>query len=351
MNDLTVYLEDLEERIDADVEDDLYDQWSQFWNETCNYDFFVPKRKKRTPSQIEWPDVTVNEAIEDYDKMVLQQFKNCSDSLAVGNGSPLMVRANYGTGILPLLFGTELFLMGIDLDTLPTCRPLNDIGKIRTIVRKGVPEIDAGYSERVFEMGIIFKDIKDKYPKTGKHLHVYHPDLQGPFDVCEVVWGGDIFYALVDEPSLVKDLLEVVTETYVLFMRKWEQIIPFKPDLNPHWGALHRGTVTLRDDSAVNLSGDFFDEFIRPYDQRLLDEFDGGMCHFCGRGDHFIDRMCGMKGVYAVAMGQPECNDMEKIYKQTVDTGIKLIGLRREAADEAARNNRPLRGQSQTFPP
>ena len=42
-------------------------------------------------------------------------------------------------------------------------------------------------------------------------------------DICEVVWGSTIFYAALDEPALVKELLELAVATYTAFLRKWEQ--------------------------------------------------------------------------------------------------------------------------------
>ena len=149
---------------------------------------------------------------------------------------------------------------------------------------------------------------------------------------------------LVDKPDLVKSLLRLVTETYIQFMREWNQIVPPQDGYAPHWGMLHKGRIILRDDSAMNLSPLMFEEFIEPYDQRLLDEFGGGGIHFCGRGDHYILRVGEMKGVHAVNMSQPECNDMEIIFRNTIDKGIKLIGLRRDAGEAALGRGRELHG-------
>ena len=69
----------------------------------------------------------------------------------------------------------------------------------------------------------------------------------------------------------------------------------------------------------------------------LFSRFGGGAVHFCGRGDHFISDLCSVPGLYAINLIQPHLNDMEKIYKNTVDRGIKLIAFdvnraRRDAA-------------------
>jgi hypothetical protein len=142
----------------------------------------------------------------------------------------------------------------------------------------------------------------------------------------------------------VHALLDRVTETYARFMRQWEALIPPRDGLAAHWGMLHRGRLMLRDDSAMNLPPEMFDEFIRPYDQRLLAEFGGGVVHFCGRGDHYIRSLTEMNGLFAVNLSQPEYNDMERIFRHTVDRGIPLIGFSRAAAEAALAQGRDLHG-------
>ena len=99
----------------------------------------------------------------------------------------------------------------------------------------------------------------------------------------------------------------------------------------------------IRDDSAMNLSPNMFVEFVRPYDQKLLSAFGGGAINFCGRGDHFIEHASQMKGLYAIHMSQPECNDLEAIFRSTIDNNIKLLALKREVAEDAMRKGRDLR--------
>jgi hypothetical protein len=163
-------------------------------------------------------------------------------------------------------------------------------------------------------------------------------------DICELVWGSGLFLELMQEPDLVKEFLELITATYIAYMDRWHRIFPPEGDFAPHWGLMHRGTVMLREDSAMNLSPEMFREFIEPYDRRLLSRYGGGAIHFCGRGDHYIDRIPQMEEVFAVNLSQPEYNDMERIFRHTVDEGIQIIGLRREAAEEALANGRDLHG-------
>ena len=42
---------------------------------------------------------------------------------------------------------------------------------------------------------------------------------------------------------------------------------------------------------------------------------------------------------------QPALNDMETIFRHTVDRGINLLGLETEAAEQALGRGRPLHGR------
>jgi hypothetical protein len=338
-------LDDLEARIDPQEEDALLAAWCDFAEDRFRGAIFSPRRSRPAPPAVPWPYISVNAALDDFDLMALQQFGECSARLAEASGSALNVRPNYGTSILPLLFGVEPFIMDAELETLPTSQPLNDVAAIRRLVAAGVPDLTGGYGARVMEMGQRCVEIARQYPKISKYVFIYHPDLQGPMDICEVVWGSTIFYATRDEPVLVKEFLELACATYTAFLRKWEAVVPFRQDGNAHWGFFHRGKIMLRDDSAVNFSPRMFREFIAPYDQRLLDEFGGGAIHFCGAGDHFMAEMSKLRGLHAIQLSQPELNDMEAICRYTVDKGIKLLGLKREAAEAALARGRDLRGQ------
>ena len=71
-----------------------------------------------------------------------------------------------------------------------------------------------------------------------------------------------------------------------------------------------------------------------PYDDRLLRKYGGGVIHFCGKGDHYIDKIDKLPMVYGINMSQPEYNDMEIIYRNTVDRGIPLLAFSRNRAEQ-----------------
>ncbi|MFN2285890.1 MAG: hypothetical protein ACK2UQ_15855 [Anaerolineae bacterium] len=362
------YLDDLEARIDADVEERLYAEWKAFADGAfdgaiSSRAIFSPRRVRRSPPGIAWPHVSVNAALDDDDLMALQQLGPCSAALADGSGALMAARCNYGTGIMPTLFGAELFVMDEAMDTLPTSIPLGGLENatadgatqpvsamqaadaVKALLDRGVPDPHAELGGKVLAMAERYRELLEPYPKIRRYVHIYHPDMQGPMDICELLWGSGLFVALLEAPDLVKALLELVTETYIHFMRAWTDLVPFDDGYNVHWAMLHKGNIMLRDDSAMNLSPRMFETFIQPYDGRLLRKLGGGALHFCGRGDHYIQKAAEMEGLYAINLSQPEYNKMDVIFDHTVDRGINIIGLPRAAADAALARGRDLRGR------
>ena len=152
------FLDDLERRIDPRVEDAVQAEWESFTNGGFEGGIFSPRRAGKFPAGMEWPQVTVNRAQLDLDAMVIQQYGACSSQLANGAGSMMTVRANYGTGIMPSLFGAELFVMDEELNTLQTTRPLG-ADAIPVLLERGVPNMRAGLGAAVLDAGKRFAEI------------------------------------------------------------------------------------------------------------------------------------------------------------------------------------------------
>ncbi len=338
-------LDDLETRIDPQAEAKLRKEWVDFSYGRFHGGFFTPQRERHNPARFDWPSVSINAALEDFETMAIQQFGACSNVLAEAKGDLLNVRCNYGTGIMPSLFGLEMFIMEEPMNTLPTIRPLNDLTRIEKLLDAGVPDLQEGYGARVLEMGERFAEWMSPYPAILEFVQVYHPDMQGPMDVCELIYGSTLFTTLYDRPEMVKALLDLICDTYTRFLHAWYAIHPARTEGNCHWGLFHRGGIMLREDSAMNLSAKMVQEFILPYDERLLRTFGGGAIHFCGKGDHHIADLAELDHLYAINLTQPELNNMEHIFQHTVDKGINLLGLQRQAAEEATQRGRSLHGR------
>lgn len=345
------YLEDLESRVDPVVEEDVFAQWQRFWDRSIKDNFFVPIRPK-TPSKLDWPPVNVNDAIEDksFEQMLLQQLCGVNSVLAGETGMGLQIRANYGSNIIPSLFGVEVVMMEREINTLPGSRPLPGGGeKIERLLDKGIPDCRSGQGAAVLGCGQFFVETLKDYPKLQKYCWIYHPDLQGPFDICEVVWGSDIFLALYDTPELVQKFMGLITDTYIAFVDEWFKLVPPRDGLNPHYGWMHNGKIRLSLDSCMNLSPDNYLEFVKKYDAALLNRY-GGIVHSCGKVDHFVPLLSDISGYYGFNLSQPSYNDMESLYQNTIDKNIPILNLDRAAAELAVSQGRNLHGLVQTAP-
>ena len=317
-------LEDLERRIDPEVEDDFYAQWAKFWAGEHEEVVFRPKRKNLSVPSVELKEININDSIADYETMLQAELIAAHKRLGGSAGVPC-VRSNYGTGIMTSLFGAELFIMPYEMNTLPTTRSLNDSDAVRRILEKGAPDLETGFGKDVFRMGEIYAEVFAKYPKIQKYVYVYHPDTQGPLDIAELLWGGEMFYEMYDDPDFVHAVIRLITDTYKRLLDRWYTIIPKREGMSVHWGWLHPGNIMVRNDSAMNLSPDMYKEFAFPYDNELLEYYGGGCVHFCGKGDHYIDVLAQAPKLYGVHMSQPEYNDLNKIYSAIRNNGKRLL--------------------------
>ena len=266
--------------------------------------------------------------------MVLHQLRAASDLLSGGSGALLCVRANYGTGILPSLFGVPVVKMPAAMETLPGSLPLGRAG-MEALVAAGVPTLDRGVWPLVRAVGAALVRCTAGRPRLQRHLHIYHPDLQGPMDVLEMIWGSECFTSLVEEPELVHAVLRPITAAYRAALADWDAVVPERhPGYCAHWGFFYRGHIMLRDDSAMNLSPRMFTSFIAPYDSELLQHCGGGAIHACGTTDHYLDRATSLPDLHAFNFGQPGHNDPAKIVAGTVAKGVAVLGI--SSADWAA---------------
>lgn len=342
---LQPFLDDLESRIDPAEEEALEQAWISFCDLRWDKPFFAPSRRPR-PAGIEWPRAFINDAIDDPELMVYSQLRMCSDMLADGTGELLCVRSNFGTGIIPSMFGAEIFIMPYEHDILPGTRPLpRGRDDVADIVAKGEMDFTRGLAGKAFEVAERYGEITAKHPNIRRFVNYYNPDLQGPLSLCEAMWGSELYLDFYDDEETVAAALDFLTETYIAFTKRWKAMRPdFDDGHAVEWGMLHRGGTIVRNDAAMNISGDLYAELVMPRDQRILSEFGGGV-HFCGRGEHYIHHLAGLENLSVINMSQPECNDMETIYQNTVDKDIIIIGLRSDEVRRAVESGRDLRGR------
>lgn len=342
--DLRPYLNDLENRIDAEQELRLEKQWLDFADGKCTENFFAPTRTPSEP-QIEWPYIMVNDGLTSYDLMILQQLRLCSESLRAGTGELLCLRSNYGTGIIPTMFGAEIFYMPYHTDTLPGTRPFaGGKDELMRIIDENKRDYTLGWAGHTFGMAQRYQELVKDYPKISRFVHYYNPDLQGPLALVEATWGSSLYMDMYEDEESIEKALDFFTDVYIEFTHKWKQQCPDFDDAHAvEWCLMHRGGTIIRNDAAMNISGAMYEEYVRPRDQKIIDTF-GGCIHFCGTGHHYIEKVSEIRGLSGINMSQPDWNDMEIIYRNTIDKGLTIIGMPVYEVQRAVAEGRPLRG-------
>ena len=268
------------------------------------------------------------EVFADMEKMMVNELVEYCNAVDIKDDRIPMIRPNYGVGVLPSLFGLKSRVVD---NNMPWVDHVKSTDEIRSILNKGVPNIKSGLGGLIFDTIEYYKEQLSKYPKCSKLIQIYQPDLQGPFDVVHLIWGSNVYYALYDEPELVHELLKLVTETYTVFLRELKKVLNDEyGSFHYHWGSLFPGHIIIRNDTAVNLSKEMYEEFAKHYDEILLREFGTGSIHYCGRAEQWVFSMMGCKNLRALNFGQPPnmifgTDFLGKIYSKMKEKRLGIV--------------------------
>ena len=321
-------LDEILQYLEGNIDLEHIDKTKQCLSKVMNYqktDYFPVKVGYPNNRFIPYP---YPEAFADMEKMMCNELIATIGGIELKDATVPMIRANYGVGTLPSLFGLHCRLINNDL---PWVDHLSSTDKVKELIDRGVPDLRDGLGARVLETHEYYRMVLERYPKCKKGIPVYHTDLQGPFDVAHLIWGSDIYYALYDYQDVVHELMNLVTETYIVFMKQLKKTINDEwEDCNYHWGTIYKGSVVVRNDSTVNLSKDMYEEFVRPYDERILKKFGGGSIHYCGRADQWVFNMMECEGLGALNFGQPPnmifgFDFLDKIFGKAKEKKIPII--------------------------
>ncbi len=280
-----------------------------------------------------WNCFPYQEAVNDLEKMLFNELIGSTkgsvyNSLTLKDDSLPVIRANYGAGILPSLFGLT---SGFGPDGRLRAKPLESLEAIRRIIDRGVPSLRAGLGAKVFATHEYFRERLSQYPKCNGVIKIAHPDLRGPLDIAHLIWGDDLYRAFYEEPQVVAELLTLITETFIRFLKAVKASINDEEDsFIHHWGTLYKGSVLLTNDFAANLPREIYQEFAQPYDEMILTAFGNGSIHYCGRADQWIFQMLETEGLAGLNIGQPAqtlfgFDFLNMIYRKAEKNKIAII--------------------------
>ncbi len=208
------------------------------------------------------------------------------------------------------------------------CRHYRPVPRLPLVVASPAPdwpaytmdEVQADMEKMlVSELAPVYVEVLKSYPKLREWVTINLADSQGPLDAAEVVWGSEIFEGMYAAPELVHVFMNLVTETLAAFTRAHAAIdgVPFDAPPTP------LGRVCIREDASVMISGAMYDEFCKPYAQRLLDEF-GGCIHWCGDGKAWWRSLITLRRLNAVNPFQGQFYDPVEMHHACRDAGVMI---------------------------
>lgn len=265
----------------------------------------------------DWPVVSMEEMQKDPEKMLIAELSRVYACALVQDDTLPTIRANYGTGILPSLFGCEI--KHFEHETLPAALPLHDVDCIRDLIAAGVPDLRSGLGGAVLDTVAFYREALAPYEKLRTWVEIDLADTQGPLDAAEIIWGSEVFMYMYGDPALVHAFLDLVTETHIAFTRAHQALdgVPFDRCCNP------LGRVSVREDASVMVSGEMYDSFCRPCTQRILNTF-GGRIHWCGDGKAWWRDLITMADLIAVNPFQGQFYDPVEMHTACRKEGVMI---------------------------
>jgi hypothetical protein len=259
----------------------------------------------------EWPTYSYCEIFDDPEKMLWNELLQSYLGVILQDDRVMTVRANFGPAVIPSLFGTTVRadLATTWVDGCHTSRA------VREIVDRGIPDLSAGLGSRVLATEAFYRDcLRDN--GLSPYVHMFQADSQSPFDCAALLWGHEIYTAMLDEPDLVHALLDLITKTTIAFVRRQKEVLGEPTEWMYHWWYRVPAGVRVVDDTTINLSPAMYAEFARPYNERVFDAFGGGYMHYCGHGLQSQHLRLATKGLRGIEMGAEQS---EKNPAYTID--------------------------------
>ena len=241
--------------------------------------------------------------------------------------SPLPIRNDHGSLQVPSVLGASWKIIE---DQYPWVEHFDSLDRIREIAAATeMPGDDAGELPRSFETLGFYHEKLRAYPKTYEAIHITLPDLQGPMDTAEQLWGSSIYLAFYDEVELLQRLLARAVDVTRHLVSRFNEYTRERlvPRAVSHHGYIIPGRMLIKDDSSIVLSPEMYAEFVRPHLARLLADVGKGSIHFCGNGSHLIEKMVEIPDLMGIDPSQSHLFDIHAAYETCRERKVAMTGL------------------------
>jgi hypothetical protein len=273
------------------------------------------------------------ETFDDPEKMLYNELVHafgasiaCRDRIA--DDLPWTIRANFGTVVMATMFGGRVERRGNDP---PWVRPFETLETFRAILDLDPLDFRRGWCPRVEERYQFYRDVLAVYPPLQQSMRIVLPDLQGPLDTLELLRGSAVYPEFYTAPELLARTMERLATAQVGFARRLAKYTTDGPAGFAHQhGVMIRGGILIRADSAILISPELYRDQVAPHDEFVLREMGGGGVHACGRMQQVAPEFLRLPSLQCIDLGQPERNDIDRLYAMARERRIALIRLRVE---------------------
>lgn len=248
--------------------------------------------------------------------------------LILKDDNPLAIRNDHGTIQIASLLGGQWHFHG---DNYPWVGSLKSTEAVKELVERNDDiDWDGGVLRQSTSTLKFYAEQLCKYPKCKQAIQISLPDLQGPIDIADILWGSEIFAEILANPELVTAMMTKVIDVMLEVAHYYRQFAMDKldPFANTQHGYNIPGRLLIRDDSAIMVSPDTYREMIQPQDARLLKEIGTGSIHFCGNGQHLIEPMLEIPDLRGIDIGQPEMIDVKRAYEVCAEKKVVITNLK-----------------------
>jgi len=246
--------------------------------------------------------------------------------LVLGDDSPLAIRNENGTIQIGSILGGR---WKMHEDNYPWMEPFGDIDAIEQIAYSDIPDAGNSVLPRSLMTVELYREKLAQFPMCQAVIQISLPDLQGPMDTAEMLWGSGIYYAFADHPELLDALLAKIVDTMLAVSKQYRDLATDRldPFANTQHGYVIPGRLLIRNDSSIMLSPDTYAEFIRPHDSRLLKEIGTGSIHSCGNWQHIVSRVLEIPDLHGMDFGDPAMMDIKSVYGAARERKVALSNL------------------------
>ena len=241
--------------------------------------------------------------------------------------NPLAIRNNHGTIQVASALKAK---WDMHKDNYPWVTHFDSLGPIREIAAGKSVDLRAGVLSRSIETLKFYHEELARYPACKEAIQISMPDLQGPVDTAEQLWGSDIYYAFADEADLLQQLLSRIVTAMLAMADEFRKYARDRlaPAATTQHGYMIPGRLMIRNDSSIMLSPEMYDTFVRPHDSKVLHEVGCGSIHFCGNGQHLIEKMLDIPDLKGIDLGQPELMDVPTFYAMCRERNVAVTNLK-----------------------